>query len=210
MLARCFANYELLDYKSLMLVLASSSPRRSELLRNAGIEFIVQAADVNEDLLPNEGPEAYVTRLAREKTRAVAQKRQPMRGELVLGADTTVVVDHHILAKPADVDDARRMLRLLSGRAHEVMTGVCVIGDGVEDVRRENTRVVFEPLSDADIEMYVAHGEPLDRAGAYAIQGIASRWISRIEGCYFNVVGLPVPLVWRMLKEAELRMKKQK
>jgi septum formation protein len=102
------------------------------------------------------------------------------------------------------------MLRLLSGRAHEVMTGVCVIGDGVEDVRRENTRVVFEPLSDADIEMYVAHGEPLDRAGAYAIQGIASRWISRIEGCYFNVVGLPVPLVWRMLKEAELRMKKQK
>ena len=128
----------------------------------------------------------------------------------VLGADTTVIVDHHILAKPVDAEDAKRMLRLLSGRAHLVSTGVCLIGEGFEDVRVETTRVTFEALSDADVEMYVAHGEPLDKAGAYAIQGIASRWISRIEGCYFNVVGLPVALVCRMMKDADqLRIKNE-
>ena len=188
-----------------MLVLASQSPRRQELLRNAGIEFTVQPADVNEDLLPNEEPEAYVKRLARAKAVAVREvmsgKRRLATGDFVLGADTTVIVDHHILAKPADARDAGRMLRLLSGRAHLVSTGVCLIGEGLEDVRCETTRVTFDPLSDADVEMYVAHGEPMDKAGAYAIQGIASRWISRIEGCYFNVVGLPVPLVCRMLRE---------
>ncbi len=188
-----------------MLVLASQSPRRQELLRNAGIVFIVRPADVNEDLLANEEPEAYVKRLAKEKAvavwRALPSTVDGRRSTFVLGADTTVIVDHHILAKPADADDAGRMLRLLSGRTHLVSTGVCLIGEGVEDVRCETTRVTFEPLTDADIQMYVAHGEPMDKAGAYAIQGIASRWISRIEGCYFNVVGLPVPLVCRMLRD---------
>lgn len=194
-----------------MLVLASQSPRRQELLRNADIEFIVQPADVNEDLLPNEEPEEYVKRLARAKALAVWQSFLPTishrSSTLVLGADTTVIVDHHILAKPAHAADAGRMLRLLSGRTHTVSTGVCLIGEGFEDVRCETTRVTFDPLCDSDIEMYVAHGEPMDKAGAYAIQGIASRWISRIEGCYFNVVGLPVPLVCRMLSEAQLRIK---
>ena len=188
-----------------MLVLASASPRRQELLRNAGIDFIVQPADVNEDLLPNEEPEAYVKRLAAAKARAVWESLRATSHQrpatFVLGADTTVIVDHHILAKPVDAADAARMLRLLSGRTHLVSTGVCLVGAGLEDVRSETTRVTFAPLSDDDIAMYVAHGEPMDKAGAYAIQGIASRWIPRIEGCYFNVVGLPVPLVCRMLRE---------
>ncbi len=192
-----------------MLVLASASPRRQELLRNAEIEFIVQPADVNEDLLPNEEPESYVKRLALAKAQAVWDQltgdRRLASGDWVLGADTTVIVDHHILAKPVDAADAARMLRLLSGRTHMVSTGVCLIGEGVEDVRCETTRVTFDPLSEEDIQMYVAHGEPMDKAGAYAIQGIASRWISRIEGCYFNVVGLPVPLVCRMVKKHGLR-----
>lgn len=188
-----------------MLVLASQSPRRQELLRNAGIEFTVQPADVNEDLLPNEEPDEYVQRLARDKAIAVWESLPPTishrASTFVLGADTTVVVDHHILAKPVDAADAARMLRLLSGRTHMVSTGVCLIGEGIEDLRCETTRVTFDALTDADIEMYVAHGEPMDKAGAYAIQGIASRWISRIEGCYFNVVGLPVSLVCWMLRE---------
>ncbi|MGH9520966.1 MAG: Maf family protein [Terriglobales bacterium] len=192
-----------------MLILASASPRRQELLRNAGIDFTVRPAHVNEDLLENEDPVAYVTRLARAKARAVwddlkTEDRRPMT--VVLGADTTVVVDRHILAKPENADDAKRMLRLLSGRTHEVLTGVHLAGEGIDDTRSECTRVTFDPLSEEDIAMYIAHGEPMDKAGAYAIQGIASRWIPRIEGCYFNVVGLPVPLVCRML--GELRMKK--
>ena len=188
-----------------MLILASASPRRQELLRNAEIEFTVQPADVNEDLRDGEDPHTYVTRLAKAKAKAVWTTLPPTishrAATWVLGADTTVIVDQHILAKPIDEADAARMLRMLSGRTHEVATGVCLIGEDVEDVRSESTRVTFEPLSDADIEMYVAHGEPMDKAGAYAIQGIASRWISRIEGCYFNVVGLPVALVCRMLWE---------
>ena len=187
-----------------MLVLASASPRRQELLRNADIEFRVQPAHVNEDLLAGEDPVAYVTRLARAKARAVwddlstGDRRQTT---VVLGADTTVVVDDHILAKPEDAADARRMLRLLSGRTHEVLTGVHLAGNDIDDTRSECTRVTFNVLSEQDIMMYVAHGEPMDKAGAYAIQGIASRWIPRIEGCYFNVVGLPVPLVCRMLRD---------
>jgi len=203
--ASYFANNKSVNYKSSMLVLASASPRRQELLRNAGIDFIVRPANVNEDLLPNEEPDDYVKRLAKAKAQAVWKSLRQTSDNgvvtLVLGADTTVIVDHHILAKPVDAADADRMLRLLSGRTHLVSTGVCLTGEGVEDVRCETTRVTFEPLSDSDIEMYVADGEPMDKAGAYAIQGIASRWISRIEGCYFNVVGLPVPLVCRMLRE---------
>jgi septum formation protein len=182
-----------------MLVLASSSPRRQELLRNAAITFHAVPADVPEVLRPGEGPLEYARRLAVDKARAVRQRvnsRQP-----VLGADTIVVVDEHILEKPVDATDAARMLRLLSGRTHQVTTGVCLIGDGFEDVRTETTEVTFDRLTEDEIAMYVAHGEPMDKAGAYAIQGIASRWICRLDGCYFNVVGLPVPLVCRMLRE---------
>lgn len=187
-----------------MLILASASPRRQELLRNAEIEFVVRPAHVNEELMPGEEPNAYVTRLARAKARAVWEQlltadRRP--ATVVLGADTTVVVDHHILAKPEGAEDAKRMLRLLSGRTHEVLTGVHLAGEALDDTRSECTRVTFDRLTEEDISMYVAHGEPMDKAGAYAIQGIASRWIPRIEGCYFNVVGLPVPLVVRMLRE---------
>jgi septum formation protein len=184
------------------LVLASSSPRRQELLRSAGIRFVAQAADVPEVPRPGEPPLEYARRLARDKARAVAHTRQIGKGDLVVGADTIVVVDQQMLEKPADEADAARMLRMLSGRTHQVTTGVCLIGEGLEDVRSETTAVTFVTLSEAEIAMYVAHGEPMDKAGAYAIQGIASRWICRLEGCYFNVVGLPVPLVYRMLKDS--------
>lgn len=188
-----------------MLVLASASPRRQELLRNAGIDFVVQPAHVNEDMFANEDPVTYVSRLARAKAHAVWQRLsatgKPESRTFVLGADTTVVVQGELLAKPLDAADAARMLRLLSGRTHEVITGVHLVGDGVDQGRSETTRVTFERLSETEIEMYVAHGEPMDKAGAYAIQGIGSRWITRIDGCYFNVVGLPVPLVYRILRE---------
>lgn len=182
-----------------MLVLASSSPRRQELLRAAAIPFSAMAADVPEVPRPGEAPLDYARRLARDKAHAVLQ--QLTSGDWVLGADTIVVVDEHILEKPADQQDAARMLRLLSGRTHQVTTGVCLLGPGFEDVRAETTEVTFDRLAEDEISMYVAHGEPMDKAGAYAIQGIASRWICRLDGCYFNVVGLPVPLVYRMLRE---------
>jgi septum formation protein len=189
------------------LVLASASPRRSELLRNAGIAFTVQPAHVDERMLAGEAPEEYAKRLAREKARAVSQQRP---GETVLGADTIVVVDSEVLEKPRDQADAARMLRLLSGRSHRVITGVCVIKavsssefqvSSIEDVRAATTEVWMRDLSEEEIQEYVASGEPMDKAGAYAIQGIASRWIWKIVGCYFNVVGLPVPLVYRMLQD---------
>jgi septum formation protein len=183
------------------LVLASSSPRRQQLLSSAGIPFLAQAADVPEVPRPGELPLDYARRLAREKARAVASQRHLANSDLVLGADTIVVVDEQILEKPVDATDAARMLRLLSGRTHQVTTGVCLIGEAFEDIRSETTEVTFDTLSEAEIAMYVGHGEPMGKAGAYAIQGIASRWICRLEGCYFNVVGLPVPLVYRMLRE---------
>lgn len=185
-----------------MLVLASASPRRQELLRNAGIEFVVHPANVPEIPRAGELAQSFVERMAREKALAVFAQRP---NDLVLGADTVVVVDGEILGKPRDAADAIRMLRLLSGRKHEVMTGVYVAGPKLKTEIRgcEATVVVMNALSDDDIRAYVASGEPMDKAGAYAIQGRASRWISRIEGDYFNVVGLPVALVWRMLKEAQ-------
>ena len=184
-----------------MFVLASASPRRQELLRNAGLEFTVCPADVPEVLSDGEDPTAFAKRLAREKARAVFDNDSLRDGQLVLGADTVVVVDEHALGKPSDEADAARMLRMISGRKHCVITGVCLLGSAFEDVRSEVTEVMFDVLTDEDIRSYIATGEPMDKAGAYAIQGIASRWIPRIEGCYFNVVGLPVALVCKMLRE---------
>ena len=184
-----------------MLVLASASPRRQELLRNAGIEFTVLPADVVEIPLPGEGARDCAGRLAREKASKVWRARP---SDVVLGADTIVVVDGTILGKPVDQADAARMLRLLAGRTHQVVTGVCLIRskqDTVVDC--ETTLVTMTELSDQEILDYVATGEPMDKAGAYAIQGIASRWIPRIEGDYSNVVGLPVARVYRMLRDSK-------
>ena len=194
-----------------MIVLASASPRRQELLRNAGIEFRVQPADIDETPLVWEPPRSCVERLAREKALAVCQRNSR---DYVLGADTIVAVDDAILGKPRDVGDAARMLRLLSGRNHVVITGVCIAGPHPggagqqsaesREVRTasESTVVTMSEISDEEIRDYVATGEPMDKAGAYAIQGIASRWIPRIEGDYSNVVGLPVALVYRILRLA--------
>jgi septum formation protein len=181
-----------------MIVLASASPRRQELLRNAGIAFTVQPADIDETVLAGESPRDCAERLAREKALAVFQNRPQ---EFVLGADTIVVVDDLILGKPRDAGDAMRMLRLLSGRTHEVITGVCLAGPAGSATVSEATLVSMCAIPDDEIRAYVATGEPMDKAGAYAIQGLASRWIPRIEGDYSNVVGLPVALVYRMLRE---------
>ncbi len=178
-----------------MLVLASQSPRRREILTQAGISFTIRVADVDESPLAAEAPEAYVQRLAEWKARAVTAEP----AETVLGADTTVVVGRQMLAKPADPADARRMLAALSGRCHEVMTGICLKRGGTVIRDYAVTRVWFGPMSPAEIADYVESGEPMDKAGAYAIQGLASKYIERIEGCYFNVVGLPISLVYRHL-----------
>ncbi len=184
-----------------MLVLASASPRRQELLHNAGIAFDVQPADISEVPLPGENAKSCAERLAREKAMAVARLRP---GDAVLGADTVVVIDDQILGKPADASDAARMLRMLSGRTHQVITGVCVVLNGHCSVASETTSVTMSEISVDEINGYVASTEPMDKAGAYAIQGWASRWIPRIEGDYSNVVGLPVARVYRMLRELQL------
>jgi septum formation protein len=182
------------------LILASASPRRAELLRNAAIPFTVEPAHVPEQPAAHEKPLDYAQRLARDKARAVFVRHPE---SAVLGADTVVVVDQHLLEKPADAADAVRMLRLLSGRTHQVITGVCLMAPSFEQTEAEVTQVAFSRLSEQEIAAYVASGEPMGKAGAYAIQGMASRWAERIEGCYFNVVGLPVPRVYRMLCAAE-------
>jgi septum formation protein len=183
-----------------MLVLASASPRRAELLRNAGIAFTVDPAHVPEQPIPGELPLDYGQRLAREKVLAVFARHPE---EAVLGADTVVVIDEHLLEKPADADDAVRMLRLLSGRTHQVITGVCVVAPKFECTEAELTQVTFAEISDQEIAAYIRTGEPMDKAGAYGIQGFASRWVTSIQGDYFNVVGLPVARVYRLLREAE-------
>ncbi len=182
------------------LILASASPRRAELLRNAGISFIVEPAHVPEQPMPNEPSLEYAKRLARDKARAIFDRHPD---NVVLGADTIVVVDEHLLEKPRDGEDAARMLRLLSGRLHQVITGVCLVAQGFEQTEAEITEVRFSPLAESEITAYIATGEPMDKAGAYAIQGIASRWVERIDGCYFNVVGLPVPRMYRMMRALE-------
>ena len=248
-----------------MLVLASASPRRRELLAQAGYSFTVHPAHIPEDPLPNEDPIACVTRLAREKAEAVynelalkghgfsraecdskearalapegifseitkdgsgaagpdsgiwestntlARKRLPPGRPVpapqvpsaplqVLAADTLVTLDNHILGKPSDPADAARMLRLLSGRTHRVITGVALVSATSTQVAVESTAVTFRALSEQEIADYIATGEPMDKAGAYAIQGRAARWIPRIEGDYFNVVGLPIALVSALLE----------
>ena len=204
-----------------MLILASASPRRRELLTQAGFEFQIHPAHIPEDPHPNEDPIAYVTRLARQKAEAVYNEilgtetdagapglasetweSTPLgqRSLIVLGADTTVTIDNHILGKPENAEDAARMLRLLSGRTHRVITGVALISATQQQVAAEVTAVQFLSLSEEEIQAYIATGEPSDKAGAYAIQGRAARWIPRIEGCYFNVVGLPIALVSTLLE----------
>jgi septum formation protein len=194
------------------LILASSSPRRQELLREIGIPFQTHAANINEDQMSGEAPIAYALRLAQEKAQAVAA-RYPQ--SYVLGADTIVVVDDEVLGKPKGCEDAVRMLRLLSGRGHEVITAVSVIAprtaalgtvapstvapSTLVETRASTTKVYFRELAEDEIQRYVAGGEPMDKAGAYAIQGGASRWADRIEGEFSNVVGLPLSLVTDML-----------
>jgi septum formation protein len=181
------------------IVLGSASPRRAELLRTAGIEFDVVHGDVDESTRPGELAEAYVRRVAEAKARVVAAG---VGDRLVLAADTTVVIDATMLGKPIDDDDAKRMLCVLSGRTHEVMTAVAVYRTGmsVPLVEVERTEVEFAPLTEFEIDWYVATGEPRDKAGAYAIQGYASRFVTRINGSYSNVVGLPIALVYQMIK----------
>ena len=182
-----------------MIVLASQSPRRSEILRQAGISFVARPANVDETARPGEIPEDYVKRVARDKATAVGAAP----GEIVLGADTVVVIDGEILGKPGDSADAARMLGLLAGREHEVLTGFCLRrgAEMVFDCAR--TRVWFRPLTREEIVEYVASGEPMDKAGAYAIQGLASKFIERIEGSYTNVVGLPIEVVQQVLRKLE-------
>ncbi len=177
------------------LVLASKSPRRSEILKNAGIDFTVRTADTDETVPEGTKPDDAVVFLAARKALAVPREQ----GETVLGADTVVVLDGKILGKPSDRADAFNMIKSLSGRVHSVFTGVCAVGDGYTMTFAEETLVEFLPLSDEEISDYVNTDEPYDKAGAYGIQGLASRFIRRIEGDYFNVVGLPVSSIYKKI-----------
>ncbi len=181
----------------LVLVLASRSPRRRELLDAAAIAHTVRPADIDESVIPGEQPIAYVQRMAREKAFAIARSDS----EIVLAADTTVICEGQIMGKPADEAEAASMLRRLSGKWHEVITGICLLHRTAVVEDHASTRVWFSRISDETIEEYVRSGEPADKAGAYAIQGIASRYIERIDGSYSNVVGLPIELVWRALTQ---------
>jgi septum formation protein len=185
------------------LILASASPRRADLLREAGIDVEVRPANVDEDVESGEAPEVYVRRVAEAKARAISA-RSP--GRHVLAADTAVVVEGQILGKPSDADDAARMLRMLSGRSHLVISGVCLMKDGqpLADTEVAVTVVEFAELSSAEIAWYVASGESMDKAGGYGIQGLACRFVTRVAGSYSNVVGLPIALVYRMCTKAGL------
>ena len=180
------------------LILASGSPRRAEILTSVGWEFEKVVADIDETEFVGENPADYVQRLAKEKAEVVAANYSD---RMVLGADTTVVIDNQIIGKPVDLDDARRMLRLLSGNWHEVLTGVAVVQNGSTKVGLQNTRVKFAELSESEIEFLVRFGEPLDKAGAYAVQAQAALFIEGIEGDYWNVVGLPISLVYQLVSD---------
>lgn len=198
------------------LILASASPRRAELLRAAGFDFDVLTANVDESVHPGETAEQHVARLAEQKALRVLPEAD---GRPVLGADTVVVVDNLILGKPRHAGDAAQMLRMLSGRTHQVMTGVALIPaheparadlpGGVPESIRLNTAIAvttveFAPLDEAEIAAYISSGEPMDKAGAYAVQGLGSRFVTRVDGSYSNVVGLPVALVYDLCKRAGL------
>jgi septum formation protein len=194
------------------LILASASPRRRELLAQAGYVFTVEAADVDESERVGEAPDAYVRRLAEEKARVVSESASQRVSEsaeglgaalplIVLGADTTVVCDGAMLAKPADAEDAKRMLLRLSGRTHEVMTGVAAATRAGMVGGVETTSVTFSEIPEGELDFYCATSEPMDKAGAYGIQGYAARWIPRIDGDYFNVMGLPIARVVRLIEE---------
>jgi len=180
------------------LVLASGSPRRSEILNSVGWRFTKDVPDIDESERDDEPPEAYVQRLAEEKADAVAHKHPD---SIVLAADTTVVVDGQIFGKPTDLDHAREMLKMLSGRWHDVLTGVAVRQNGETAVGLERTGVKFVEMNKAEIEFLARMGDPLDKAGAYAVQAQAALFIDSIKGDYWNVVGLPVKLVYRMISE---------
>jgi septum formation protein len=189
----------------LKLILASASPRRAEILRNAGIQFEICSAGVDESPLGNELPGDHVRRLALAKALSAAKdNRERADPPLMLGADTVVVVDGEILGKPASPDDARRMLRRLRGKIHEVYTGLALLWNcgSKRSVVEEITRVHFAALTDREIEEYIASSEPFDKAGAYAIQGLGGRYVTRIEGCYFNVMGLPLARLYSLLRES--------
>ena len=175
------------------------------MLRAGGIEFDVMPSEADETIDPEETPDGYVRRVAQQKAEAVLP-RAP--GRVVLAADTIVVIDNQVLGKPVDAEAARRMLRLLSGREHLVLTAVCLVDPGAESMRTltsvTRTRVEFAPLSDEEIDWYVASGEPMGKAGAYAVQGLASRFVTRIDGSYSNVVGLPVAVVYAWCRQAGL------
>lgn len=181
------------------IILASGSPRRKEMLENFGLCFSTISVDIDEGLLPEESPRDAVRRLARLKADAAIQR---LNGDsLVIAADTIVVLDGQVMGKPLDEEDARHKLSRLSGRSHEVITAVCV-GTGEEcELEDETTRVYFRPLSEEEIRAYIASGEPADKAGAYGIQGRGGLLVDRIEGCYFNVVGLPLSRLYLMLKK---------
>lgn len=180
------------------IILASGSPRRAEIMNSVGWEFTKDVPDIDETELPGETPDAYVKRLAKTKGKTVAA-RHP--GELVLAADTTVVIDDGIIGKPTDLNDARRMLKMLSGKRHDVLTGVALLKNGTAQVAMQRTGVKFAELTDAEINFLAEMGDPLDKAGAYAVQAQAALFIEGIEGDYWNVVGLPINLVYELVKK---------
>lgn len=183
------------------LILASNSPRRRDLLRLAGIPFEAIASHIEERVGSGESPAQYVRRLALEKAEEVARRVAP--DSYVLGADTEVEVDGKVLGKPESPEDAARMMALLSGRAHNVITGLCLLGPAGTRIQEAVTTIVyFSRLTDSEIWEYAHSGEPMDKAGGYAIQGLAAKFVERLEGCYFNVMGLPVAAVYRLLKES--------
>lgn len=190
------------------LILASGSPRRAEILRNAGFEFDVHLTHADESRRARETAARYAQRVAAAKARAAAEKfREKHSRVIVIGADTVVLAKGTILGKPSDVKDARRMLRLLNGKTHRVLTGLAAVSlpDGAERQHVETTRVRFRRMSNAEIDDYIATGEPFGKAGGYAIQGIAGRYVTEIEGCYFNVMGLPLARLYELLETLRWR-----
>ena len=187
------------------LILASKSPRRAEILRAVGWPFEAVAANIDETRAPDEDAVSYVKRLAHTKAATVAER---VPGRVILGADTIVVIDGEILGQPGDAENARRMLNLLSGKWHEVLTGVALINDQSQDARvvvdHAVTRVRFGQMSEEEVDWYVATHEPLDKAGAYAIQGHAALFIEEVQGDYFNIVGLPIRLIYELLNKTNL------